>query len=52
MSRDLVEYRMKVSRLWQDYKAQHPEEIQRRYEQQNGYRRNAEGRVQNDELKK
>lgn len=37
VSRDLVEYRMKVSRLWHDYKAQHPEEIQRRYEQQNGH---------------
>jgi hypothetical protein len=44
VSRDLVEYRMKVSRLWQDYKAQHPEEIQRRYEQQNGYKRNVEGK--------
>jgi Zn-dependent peptidase ImmA (M78 family) len=42
VSRDLVEYRMKVSRLWQDYKAQHPEEIQRRYEQSNGYKRIAE----------
>src|SRR5918997_3596512 len=30
VSRDLVEYRMKVSRLWADYKMRHPEEIQRR----------------------
>ncbi len=38
VSRDLVEYRIKVSRLWNDYKMRHPEEIQRRYEEQsNGY---------------
>ena len=30
VSRDLVEYRIKVSRLWADYKTRHPEEIQRR----------------------
>ncbi|MBV9958264.1 MAG: hypothetical protein JO360_07580, partial [Acidobacteria bacterium] len=27
----LVEYRMKVSRLWAEYKTRHPEEIERRY---------------------
>ena len=33
VSRDLVEYRMKVSRLWHDYKARHPEEFPPRTEQ-------------------
>jgi Zn-dependent peptidase ImmA (M78 family) len=27
----LIEYRMKVSRLWAEYKARHPDEIERRY---------------------
>lgn len=31
VSRDLIEYRMKVSRLWAEYKARHAEEIERRY---------------------
>lgn len=30
VSRELVEYRMKVSRLWADYRARHPEEDARR----------------------
>ena len=30
VSRELVEYRMKVSRLWADYKALHPEEMRLR----------------------
>jgi IrrE N-terminal-like domain len=30
VSRELVEYRMKVSRLWAEYKARHPEEIRLR----------------------
>ncbi|HKR01578.1 MAG TPA: ImmA/IrrE family metallo-endopeptidase [Pyrinomonadaceae bacterium] len=30
VSRELVEYRMKVSRLWAEYKLRHPEEIRRR----------------------
>jgi hypothetical protein len=30
VSRDLVEYRMKVSRLWADYKERHPEETRLR----------------------
>src|SRR2546423_11865640 len=38
VSRELVEYRMKVSRLWPEYRKRHAEEIARRYEQQsNGY---------------
>ncbi len=35
VSRELVEYRMKVSRLWHEYKMRHEEEMRRR-EQQNG----------------
>jgi hypothetical protein len=35
VSRDLIEYRIKVSRLWADYKARHPEEM--RLRQPNGY---------------
>jgi hypothetical protein len=31
VSRDLVEYRMKVSRLWAEYKSRHRDEIERRY---------------------
>ena len=31
VSRVLVEYRMKVSRLWAEYKARHPDEMERRY---------------------
>jgi hypothetical protein len=31
VSRLLVEYRMKVSRLWSEYKARHPDEMERRY---------------------
>lgn len=30
VSRELVEYRMKVSRLWAEYKARHPEEMRQR----------------------
>jgi Zn-dependent peptidase ImmA (M78 family) len=30
VSRELVEYRMKVSRLWAEYKMRHPEEIRLR----------------------
>ena len=30
VSRDLVEYRIKVSRLWPEYKKRHPEEVQQR----------------------
>nr|MBA2732092.1 ImmA/IrrE family metallo-endopeptidase [Acidobacteriota bacterium] len=30
VSRELVEYRMKVSRLWAEYKLRHPEEIRLR----------------------
>jgi hypothetical protein len=30
VSRDLVEYRIKVSRLWAEYKKRHPEEVQQR----------------------
>jgi hypothetical protein len=30
VSRELVEYRMKVSRLWDDYKRRHPEDMKRR----------------------
>ncbi len=33
VSRELVEYRMKVSRLWAEYKARHPEEMRRREQQ-------------------
>jgi hypothetical protein len=29
VSRDLIEYRIKVSRLWAEYKARHPEEFRR-----------------------
>ena len=36
VSRDLVEYRMKVSRLWDDYKKRHPEEMRLRYQNGNG----------------
>ena len=36
VSRDLVEYRVKVSRLWDEYKRLHPEEIRQRYEMGNG----------------
>ncbi len=43
VSRELVEYRMKVSRLWADYRARHPEEDARR----NGHR--TEGRRQKAE---
>jgi hypothetical protein len=38
VSRELVEYRMKVSRLWAEYKTRHAEELRQRYEQ-NGYGR-------------
>ncbi|HYJ46255.1 MAG TPA: ImmA/IrrE family metallo-endopeptidase, partial [Pyrinomonadaceae bacterium] len=38
VSRDLVEYRIKVSRLWPEYKKRHPEEVQQR-EQWNGKQR-------------
>lgn len=40
VSRDLVEYRMKVSRLWPDYKERHPAEIRQRMEQFNNSRLN------------
>ena len=40
VSRELVEYRMKVSRLWQEYRERHPEEVARR----NGYRIEESGR--------
>jgi len=33
VSRELVEYRMKVSRLWAEYKTRHAEELRLRYEQ-------------------
>ena len=33
VSRELVEYRMKVSRLWPEYKTRHAEELQQRYQQ-------------------
>lgn len=36
VSRELVEYRMKVSRLWHEYKTRHAEEMRRREQQQNG----------------
>ncbi|HEX8098301.1 MAG TPA: ImmA/IrrE family metallo-endopeptidase [Pyrinomonadaceae bacterium] len=36
VSRDLVEYRMIVSRLWDDYKKRHPEEMRLRYQNGNG----------------
>jgi hypothetical protein len=40
VSRELVEYRIKVSRLWDDYKARHPEEIRWREQQaSNGYKK-------------
>jgi Zn-dependent peptidase ImmA (M78 family) len=35
VSRDLVEYRMKVSRLWNEYKSRHEDELRRR--EGNGY---------------
>ena len=35
VSRELAEYRIKVSRLWDEYKKRHAEELRRRYE--NGY---------------
>ena len=36
VSRDLVEYRIKVSRLWPEYKKRHPEEVQQQREQWGG----------------
>ncbi len=36
VSRELIEYRIKVSRLWQEYKARHPDEIRFRREQFGG----------------
>ncbi|HEY0004993.1 MAG TPA: ImmA/IrrE family metallo-endopeptidase [Pyrinomonadaceae bacterium] len=36
VSRDLAEYRIKVSRLWDEYKKRHPEELRQRYEMGNG----------------
>jgi Zn-dependent peptidase ImmA (M78 family) len=36
VSRELIEYRIKVSRLWQEYKARHPDEIRFRREQFSG----------------
>jgi hypothetical protein len=40
VSRDLVEYRMKVSRLWSEYKMRHPEEMRLREQPGgNGYAR-------------
>ncbi|HEX5708508.1 MAG TPA: ImmA/IrrE family metallo-endopeptidase [Pyrinomonadaceae bacterium] len=37
VSRELVEYRMKVSRLWADYRARHPEEDAARAARRNGF---------------
>ncbi|HMF54956.1 MAG TPA: ImmA/IrrE family metallo-endopeptidase [Pyrinomonadaceae bacterium] len=39
VSRELIEYRIKVSRLWPEYRKRHAEEIARRYEQQNNFMR-------------
>lgn len=35
VSRELAEYRIKVSRLWEEYKKHHAEELRRRYENGN-----------------
>src|SRR5918997_5728332 len=37
VSRELVEYRMKVSRLWAEYRARHPEEDAAREARRNGF---------------
>jgi len=37
VSRELVEYRLKVSRLWSDYRALHPEEDAPRLARRNGF---------------
>ncbi|MFN2454246.1 MAG: ImmA/IrrE family metallo-endopeptidase [Pyrinomonadaceae bacterium] len=39
VSRELIEYRIKVSRLWADYRKRHPEEIQTRSAQPGGFSR-------------
>lgn len=44
VSRELIEYRMKVSRLWSDYKARHEDELRRR-EQYNNRSRDEAGRM-------
>jgi transposase len=33
VSRELIEYRIKVSRLWAEYKKRHPDEVRFRREQ-------------------
>lgn len=38
VSRELAEYRIKVSRLWDEYKKHHAEELRRRYENSNAAR--------------
>src|ERR671921_142552 len=51
VSRDLVEYRMKVSRLWAEYKTRHPEEMRLR-EQWSGNGRQNFNRDGQDRLDK
>jgi hypothetical protein len=46
VSRELIEYRLKVSRLWPDYKKRHTEEMQQRASQ--SIRKNNNGIVGND----
>jgi hypothetical protein len=40
VSRELVEYRMKVSRLWGEYRARHAEEVEARYAARQAYANN------------
>jgi hypothetical protein len=40
VSRELVEYRMKVSRLWGEYRTRHAEEVEARYAARQAYANN------------
>ncbi len=40
VSRELVEYRMKVSRLWSEYRERHAEEVEARYAARQAYANN------------
>jgi len=43
VSRELIEYRLKVSRLWPDYKKRHPKEIEQRLAQSSRSNSNGNG---------
>ena len=50
VSRELAEYRMKVSRLWSEYRQRHPEEDAARAARRNGFAAAAAARAREDEV--